>query len=160
MTDPVAEQVIAALRARGETVATAESLTGGLIGKLLTDVAGASQSYLGGVISYATRLKAELVGVDPAVLAEQGPVADATARQMAAGVARRCAATWGLAVTGVAGPDPQDGHPVGQVFVAAARAGDPTGIWVEELALRGDRAKIRLDAAQHALGLLMRQLST
>ncbi|HET9871278.1 MAG TPA: nicotinamide-nucleotide amidohydrolase family protein [Propionibacteriaceae bacterium] len=160
MTDPVAEQVIAALRNRGETVATAESLTGGLIGKLLTDVAGASQSYLGGVISYATRLKAELVGVDPAVLAEQGPVADVTARQMAAGVARRCDATWGLAVTGVAGPDPQDGHPVGQVFVAAASAGQPPGIWVEELALHGDRAKIRLDAAQHALGLLMRQLST
>ena len=108
-----AARVLAELRRRHETVATAESLTGGMLGTLLTAVPGASASYVGGVISYATRLKQTLVGVDAKILATPGPVASATAAAMATGVADRCQADWGVATTGVAGPDPQDGHPVG-----------------------------------------------
>jgi nicotinamide-nucleotide amidase len=148
---------LAALIRRGETLATAESLTGGLLGRLLTDVPGASAAYLGGVISYATRLKVTLAGVDPDQLAADGPVAARTATAMAAGVAQRCAADWGLATTGVAGPDPQDGHPVGQVFVAVARAAG-TRSRVVELALSGGREEIRLQAADAALELLVAEL--
>lgn len=151
--DPSAAAALAALAEHSATLATAESLTGGLIGQLVTSVPGASAHYLGGVISYATRLKHTLAGVPAATLDELGPVAGPTAAAMAAGVAQRCGADWGLAVTGVAGPDPQDGHPVGQVFVGLARPG--TG-WsrVEELRLSGDRATIRSGTAERALVLL------
>lgn len=151
-----AAEVLAELGRRGQTLATAESLTGGLIGSVLTRVPGASASYVGGVISYATRLKATLAGVDEAVLAELGPVAAETALEMAVGVARRCDADWGLAVTGVAGPDPQDGHRVGQVYVAVAQvAGEAR---VSELQLAGDRAAIRDQTATAALALLAEAL--
>jgi nicotinamide-nucleotide amidase len=145
--------VLAELRQRGQTVATAESLTGGLVGSLLTAVPGASESYVGGIISYATRLKQSLVGVAPETLATLGPVAERTVAEMAVGVARRCAADWGVATTGVAGPDPQDGHPVGEVYVAAAH---PAAGRVEVRALRltGDRSAIRDAAAAQALELL------
>jgi nicotinamide-nucleotide amidase len=151
--DPDAAAALAALSRRDQTLATAESLTGGLIGGLLTSVPGASLSYVGGVISYATGLKHTLAGVSSATLDALGPVAERTAEEMAVGVARRCAADWGLAVTGVAGPEPQDGHPVGQVFVAIAR---PELGWaqVRELRLSGDRAAIRRQTAVAALALL------
>jgi len=148
-----AARVLAELRRRHETVATAESLTGGLLGTLLTAVPGASVSYLGGVISYATRLKHTLAGVEPEMLAELGPVAGRTAAAMAAGVARRCQADWGLATTGVAGPDPQDGHPVGEVYVAAAHPASDR-VEVRALQLTGDRPAIRESAAASALDLL------
>ena len=153
MTEAVAALVLAELDRRGQTLATAESLTGGLLGAMLTAVPGASRSYLGGVISYATRLKSELAGVDEATLAEVGPVASRTAEEMAVGVARRCRADWGIATTGVAGPDPQDGHPVGQVFVAVAQPAE-SRVRVRELASVGDRAAIRRHAALGALELL------
>jgi nicotinamide-nucleotide amidase len=151
--DPGAADALAVLAARSQTLATAESLTGGLIGELLTSVPGASASYVGGVISYATRLKHTLADVPTATLEALGPVAEPTARAMAAGVARRCGADWGLAVTGVAGPEPQDGHPVGQVFVGLAQ---PATGWqrVHELLLTGDRAAIRWQTAVTALALL------
>ncbi len=153
MTEAVAALVLAELDRRGQTLATAESLTGGLLGATLTAVPGASRSYLGGVISYATRLKSELAGVDQATLTDVGPVASRTAEEMAVGVARRCRADWGIATTGVAGPDPQDGHPVGQVFVAVA---PPAGsnVRVRELESVGDRAAIRRHAVRGALELL------
>ena len=115
-----AEAVVAALRDRSQTLATAESLTGGLVGATLTAVPGASAVYRGGLIVYATELKAELARVSPQTLAADGPVAASTAAQLARGAADVCGADWGLATTGVAGPEPQDGHPVGQVFVAVA----------------------------------------
>jgi nicotinamide-nucleotide amidase len=148
----LAESIIVELSRRGETLASAESLTGGMIGALLTDVPGASASYLGGVISYATRLKVTLAGVDRSTLAEVGPVAERTAAEMARGVAERCDSDWGLASTGVAGPDPQDGHQVGQVFVAVSHRA--RGLRVEELALQGGRAAIRDQTASAALALL------
>jgi nicotinamide-nucleotide amidase len=145
--------VLAGLAWRGETLATAESLTGGLIGILLTDIPGASASYLGGVIAYATRLKAGLAGVPDELLATDGPVADSTARAMASGIAVRCGADWGLAVTGVAGPDSQDGHRPGEVHVALVRPA--SGIIIQQRhELGGDRAAIRLQTAEIALQLL------
>lgn len=152
-----AEEVVGLLAHRHETLATAESLTGGLVGFWVTSVPGASQVYRGGVISYATDLKAELADVSPVTLASRGPVADATAREMAAGVARRCLARWGLATTGVAGPDTQDGHPVGEVFVAVADT--TTGVVVVRAdRLRGTRAEIRSQTAELALRLLAERL--
>lgn len=155
MTDAgVAARVLDLLRGRSETLATAESLTGGMIGAALTDVPGASAAYVGGVVTYATRLKSELAGVNPAVLDARGPVDGLTARQMALGVAARCGADWGLAVTGVAGPDPQDGHPVGQVFIAVADRSDGGSYTVDELRLSGSRSDIRAATVDAALELL------
>jgi nicotinamide-nucleotide amidase len=153
MRSALAASVLAELRRRGETLASAESLTGGMIGALLTEIPGASDSYLGGVISYATRLKGTLAGVDRATLTELGPVAGRTAAEMARGVAELCNTDWGLAATGVAGPDDQHGHPVGQVFVAVSHDAGALSR-VEELSLDGDRAAIRRQAASAALALL------
>ena len=157
MTSALAASILAELTRRGQTLASAESLTGGMLGALITDVPGASASYLGGVISYATSLKATLAGVDQATLAELGPVAARTAAEMARGVASRCNADWGLATTGVAGPEAQDGHPVGQVFIAVSdRAGEL--LRVRELSLHGNRAEIREHAAAAGLALLAEAL--
>ncbi len=153
MSASPAHLVIAELHRRSETLATAESLTGGLLGGVLTTAPGASVAYVGGVVSYATRLKASLAGVDPATLAKLGPVAGPTAAEMAAGVCRTCEADWGLATTGVAGPEPQDGHPVGEVYVAVAHPA--SGLTeVRELRLSGDRPTIRAAAVAHAVELL------
>jgi nicotinamide-nucleotide amidase len=153
MRSELAARVLAELDRRGQTLASAESLTGGMIGELLTEVSGASTSYLGGVISYATRLKETLAGVDTETLSELGPVSERTAGEMAQGVAQRCNADWGIATTGVAGPDAQNSHPVGQVFVAVSHpAGDV--LRVKELSLQGERAAIRQQAAIAALALL------
>ncbi len=184
-TAAAAEAVVAALRARRQTVATAESLTGGLVGAALTDVAGASAVYRGGLIVYATELKAALAMVSAGTLTADGPVAATTAAELAQGAAAVCGADWGLATTGVAGPDPQDGHPVGQVFVAVAgplpgeesspvgssqSVADPTVAAVEgeagrrtlvhELSLTGDRAAIRARTTDAVLRLLLGALGT
>lgn len=162
--DDLATRVITMLRQRSQTLATAESLTGGLVGATLTDVPGASAVYRGGLITYATELKAELAGVSPLALAVDGPVAPTTAAQLAHGAARVCGADWGIATTGVAGPDPQDDHPVGQVFVAVAgpvRVGSTDGervVQVRELSLAGDRRRIRVQTVEAALALLLEQL--
>ncbi len=100
----LAEQILARLRARGHTIAVAESLTGGLVAAALTDISGASASFRGGVVTYATELKAALLGVDPDMLARHGAVYAPVAAAMAAGVRERLGATYGVATTGVAGP--------------------------------------------------------
>jgi nicotinamide-nucleotide amidase len=157
MKTGLAAAVLSELDRLDETLASAESLTGGMVGHLLTDVPGASASYVGGVISYATRLKTTLAGVDTTTLDELGPVAGQTAAEMAQGVARRCNADWGVATTGVAGPESQDDHPVGQVFVAVSHQADGA-VWVEELSLKGERAAIRRQTAVAALALLANAL--
>lgn len=150
--DPVAAAVVTALMARGETVAVAESLTGGLVAAALTSVPGASAVVRGGVVSYATDLKASLLGVPEGLLAARGPVDAGVAQAMAVGVRRLCAATYGLATTGVAGPDPQDGVAVGTVFVAVAGPeGEPA---VEPLMLPGDRWEVRAATVAAALRAL------
>lgn len=138
------------LAARGATVAVAESLTGGLVAAALTDQAGSSETFRGGVVAYATELKATLLGVDAPLLATHGPVHPEVARQMARGVADRLGATIGIATTGVAGPGPSDGQPAGTVFVAVWGFGAGP---VRALHLRGDRAEVRRQAVAAALEL-------
>jgi nicotinamide-nucleotide amidase len=151
VTREVAQEVHEVLLERGETVAVAESLTGGALGAALVAVPGVSATFRGGVIAYATQLKAELLGVDAALLARRGPVDPDVAVAMAVGVRQRLGATWGLATTGVAGPDPQDGHPPGVLFVAVA---GPDGSRLEALTLDGDRAAVRAAAVAAAFELL------
>lgn len=147
-----AAEVLAALRVRGLTLATAESLTGGLVGAALTAVAGSSDVYRGGVVCYATDLKASLVGVPADLLEAYGPVAPETAAALAAGAARVCAADVGAATTGVAGPSSQDGHPVGEVYVAVSVAG--AAPQVRALRLSGSRVEIRGRTVDAVLALL------
>jgi len=106
----LAGQVLDRLRAGGQTVAVAESLTGGLVAAALTDVPGSSAAFRGGVIAYATELKADLLGVDAVMLRRHGAVYPPVAAAMAQGVRARLGATYGVATTGVAGPEPSDGH--------------------------------------------------
>ena len=153
MAELLARDVLARLVLREETLATAESLTGGYIGQLLTAVPGSSVSYLGGAVTYATRLKAVLAGVPEEVLETDGPVAESTARAMAFGIADRCGADWGLAVTGVAGPDRQQGHEPGEVHIAVARPASDQ-VRYERHDLAGDRADIRRQTVELALALL------
>src|SRR3954451_19717568 len=136
--------VVRELIDRGLTIAVAESLTGGLLTAELTSVPGASAVVLGGAVVYATELKHTLIGVDPDLLAEGGPVHPEVARQLADGVRRRLAvdgrpADLGLSTTGVAGPDPQGGRAVGTVFVGGSSA---NGTRAVELELSGDRDHI------------------
>ena len=114
--DSVAVTVVVALS--GRTLATAESLTGGQLGATITSIPGASKVYRGGVVAYATDLKLSLLNVADALLESGGPVQADVALQMAIGVAENLNSDFGLAVTGVAGPDSQDGHLPGTVFVA------------------------------------------
>lgn len=119
----LAGEVVRVLTARGETLAVAESLTGGLVVSALVGVPGASRVLRGGVVAYMTDLKASLLGVDADLLAEEGAVHPDVAAGMAHGAAERLEATYAVATTGVAGPDPQDGHPVGEVWVAVSAPG-------------------------------------
>ena len=143
-----------ALLLRGETVAAAESLTAGLFCATLATVPGASTTLRGGVVVYATELKTALAGVPAALLAQHGPVSPETAAALAEGVRVRCAATWGIGLTGVAGPDPVDGHGPGRVYLGIS---DGHGTDVVELDLPGDRAAVRAAAVTAAMdGLLAR----
>ena len=146
-----AAAVVHALARRRETLAVAESLTGGLLAAAIVDVAGASAVFRGGLVVYATDLKQSLGGVPADLLAERGPVDPDVAAALAQGARERCRADWGLATTGVAGPDPQDGKPVGEVYVAAA---GPDRTDVRPLTLGGGRAAIRAAAVAAVLGML------
>jgi nicotinamide-nucleotide amidase len=147
----VTADLVARLRQLGHTVATAESLTAGLVAAELTSVPGSSAVVRGGLIVYATELKAKLAGVDAGLLAEHGAVHPDVAAQLARGARERCEATWGLGLTGVAGPDPQDGVPPGTVYVAVA---GPAGVEVRRLSLAGDRQQVRADSVTAVLDLL------
>ncbi|HVF20690.1 MAG TPA: competence/damage-inducible protein A [Mycobacteriales bacterium] len=149
--DTLEDVLLRLLRDRGETVAVAESLTGGLLGAALSAPAGASDVYRGGISAYATELKTVLLGVSRHVLEEHGAVAEETARAMAAGARERCDATYGLALTGVAGPNEQEGKPVGTVHVGLAW---PGGTAARMLRLPGDRPLIRTYATVGAMNLL------
>jgi nicotinamide-nucleotide amidase len=150
-------QVHELLVARGETVATAESLTAGLLGGALTTTPGASLTYRGGLIVYATDLKATLAGVSLALLENRGAVDPEVAAALAVGVRDRLAATWGVGLTGVAGPDPQDGKAVGTLFVSLAGPVGPPE--VTSTVLAGDRAMIRSGAVELAMTVLRDRLA-
>ncbi|NBE81998.1 CinA family protein [Micromonospora rubida] len=147
--------VVHRLAQRHETLATVESLTGGLLSASIVEIAGVSGVYRGGLIVYATELKAWLAGVPEDLLADRGPVDPDVALALAEGGRRRCGADWGLATTGVAGPQPQDGKPVGLVYVAVA---GPGGAEVSRLDLDGGRDHIRSATVIEALRLLAQRI--
>ncbi|WP_367320449.1 CinA family protein [Streptomyces sp. HUAS ZL42] len=162
MSSP-ATDVVRLLGVKGQTLAVAESLTGGLVAAEITSVPGASKVFRGSVTAYATELKHELLGVDATLLAECGAVDPQVAAQMAAGARKALGADWGIATTGVAGPEAQDGQPVGTVFVAVdgpfgTEAGSAGGGKVEALRLNGDRAEIRMESVRSVLALLLKEL--
>ncbi|MBG0559923.1 CinA family protein [Actinoplanes aureus] len=142
---------------RHETLATAESLTGGLVAATIVEIPGVSAVFRGGLVVYATELKGTLAGVPEKLLDERGPVDADVAAALAAGVRERCGADWGVATTGVAGPEPQDGKPVGLVYVAVA---GPSGTEVRELRLTGNREAIRTESVTAVLQLLTDALRT
>ncbi|BCY14418.1 competence damage-inducible protein A [Actinoplanes sp. L3-i22] len=142
---------------RHETLATAESLTGGLVAATIVEIPGVSAVFRGGLVVYATELKGTLAGVPKDLLDERGPVDPDVAARLAEGARDRCGADWGLATTGVAGPDPQDGKPVGLVYIAVA---GPYGTRVNELKLVGNRAAIRIESVTAVLQLLIDVLGT
>ncbi|WP_396932189.1 CinA family protein [Mycolicibacterium sp.] len=152
MSDPLvddgARALVALLTARGDTVATAESLTAGLLAATLAGVPGASAVLSGGLVTYTVDTKIALAGVSRELLDDVGPVAAPTAAALAEGARERCAATWGVGLTGVAGPDPHGGHPVGTVFIGLAGPGTTE---VAELRLDGSRWDIRLAAVHEAI---------
>ncbi|GAB2672139.1 CinA family protein [Gordonia jinhuaensis] len=151
-----ARELVAALTGRGETVATAESLTAGLLAASIAGVPGSSAVLRGGLIVYATDLKHSLADVDERTLAEHGPVSVATARALARGAMRRCGADWGVSLTGVAGPDAQDGHLPGEVYCGLAyRHAGVDDTRVSRLAIEGDRWDVRSQSAAHATDLLL-----
>ena len=151
-----AVRVIRLLTEKNMTLATAESCTGGLLGKLLTDVPGASAAYLGGVISYAYAVKEKLLGVNPAVLEETGAVCGEVALQMAKGARERLEADFALATTGNAGPSADPKNPnVGEIYVALAC--EKTSL-CRKLTLRGSREENRTEACRAALELLLENI--
>ncbi|MEU9988343.1 CinA family protein [Streptomyces sp. NPDC048045] len=163
MSSPATE-LVRLLTVRGESLAVAESLTGGLVAAEITAVPGASKVFRGSVTAYATELKHRLLGVDATLLAQRGAVDPQVAAEMAAGVRKALGADWGLATTGVAGPEVQDGRPVGTVFVAVdGPLTDPSGSAgggkVEALRLNGERAEIRMESVRSVLALLLRELA-
>jgi len=175
----MAADLIYALSERAQTVAVAESLTGGMVCAALIEVPGASAVVRGGVVAYATELKHRLLDVDGDLLARNGPVDPDVAAQMALGVRERLGADWGLATTGVAGPDSQDGVAPGRVYLAVAgplvplsadlvsgpglAVQPPISTRVLELDLVGDRSQVRTASTEQAIGALLaalREVST
>ncbi|MFH9985912.1 CinA family protein [Streptomyces luteogriseus] len=159
-----ATDVVRLLTVKGETLAVAESLTGGLVAAEVTSVPGASKVFRGSVTAYATDLKHDLLGVDATLLAARGAADPQVAAEMAVGVRKALGTDWGIATTGVAGPDPQDGQAVGTVFVAVdgpvgADSGSAGGGKVAALRLNGDRAEIRRESVRSVLALLLKELA-
>jgi nicotinamide-nucleotide amidase len=156
----LAERVVFELTRRGMTIAVAESLTGGLVVAELVSVPGASAVVRGGVVAYATQLKSTLLGVDSELLAAKGAIDPEVARQMADGVRWHLGhdgvpADIGLATTGVAGPEQQDGHPVGEVWLGLAIEGR---VSAHGLTIGGDRASIRAATVSESLMYLLEHL--
>jgi len=146
-----ARGLVADLTARRQSVATAESLTAGLLAATLAGVPGASEVLRGGLITYTAHTKITLAGVAPQILDDVGPVAAPTARALAVGARQRCEATWGVGLTGVAGPQAHGGHEVGTVFMGLA---GPVDTEVIELLFSGTRWDIRLSAVRESISRL------
>lgn len=148
----MAAHVVAALAVSGVTLATAESLTAGLIAATVGGVPGASAVLRGGLITYATDLKHHLAGVDESVLAQDGAVSQRSAEQLAQGARSRCRADLGVSATGVAGPESQEGKPAGNVWIALA---DAEHVETRELNLAGDRQQVRVGTVAAVLQLVL-----
>ncbi|MGK2858703.1 MAG: competence/damage-inducible protein A [Thermoanaerobaculia bacterium] len=146
------------LLARGETVATAESCTGGMLSTRITDVSGSSQWFRGGVVAYSGEVKMSMVGVDPANIQQHGEVSEEVARELATGARRRFGTTWGIGITGIAGPDGgSEAKPVGTVHIAVA---SPTGVEHRKLYFAGGRENVRRFATNAALDLLRKAIGS
>ena len=154
LADLTARRVIDLLRARKWTLATAESLTAGLLASTLAEVPGCSDVLRGGVVAYQADIKSALLGV-PMTEVEAGVVRQAVAEEMASGARTRLGADVGVATTGVAGPEPHAGEPVGSVWIAVA---SPSGVTSAHLSLTGDRRSIRRATVTASLDLLLAQL--
>lgn len=150
-----AAELVDRLRDSGLTVATAESLTGGLLCAALVDAAGASEVVRGGVIAYAADVKVSELGVDRGLVAERGTIDGDVATAMAVGVRERFGAAIGVATTGNAGPVASEGKPVGLVWIAVA---DGAGVVARRLTAAGDRSQIRAAAVRDAVSLLAARL--
>lgn len=144
-------RLVADLTARGDTLGTAESLTGGQLAALFTSVPGASACFVGGVVSYASAVKISVLGVEPSIIEEYGAVSAQCAAAMANGARTLLGTTYALATTGVAGPDRQEGRPAGHVWIAGA---GPDGVETHLLALVGDRTAIQEGSCRAALSVL------
>ncbi len=152
-----ADALLAAARAKGAVIATAESCTGGMIGAAITDVAGSSDIFDRGFITYSNAAKAAMLGVRAATLAAEGAVSEAVAREMAEGALARSDATLAVAVTGIAGPGGSEKKPEGRVCFGLARRDGPTRVETVEFGPLG-RAGVRRATVEHALDLLLAAL--
>lgn len=158
-TEALARDLVARLVERSLTVATCESLTGGGVCAALTSVPGSSRVVRGGLVTYASDLKVRLAGVDADWVREHGVINETTAVEMALGALRACGALVAVSCTGVAGPDGQDGHGSGEVWLAVAMEGEPeTSIVTRHLHLAGDRDAVRAQTVAAALHLLLDQM--
>ena len=150
------KELVQTLKQRGKTLATAESCTGGLLGKRITDVSGSSAVYPGGIISYANEVKRGLLGVSQNDLDTLGAVSEPVARQMARGVRAALGADLGVGITGIAGPKSDGtGKPVGLVYIGVS---DAAGTTVREYHFSGTRAQIRRQSADAAAELVLQRL--
>ena len=155
--DAAVAALAAVLRARGARLATAESCTGGLIAAACTALAGSSDWFERGFVTYSNAAKTEMLGVDPALIARVGAVSEEVARAMAEGALARSPADWAVAVTGIAGPGGAvPGKPVGTVWLALAGGSGPTT--AERLQLGGDRAAVREQTVTHTFDRLIAAL--
>lgn len=156
-TTELVEQLAAALKARGQCMATAESCTGGLIAGACTDVSGSSDWFERGFVTYSNAAKCEMLGVPAALIEAHGAVSEAVARAMAAGAVVNAHAHWSVAVTGVAGPTGGSAEkPVGTVWFGWAT---PMGVFTERQHFAGDRAAVRQATVAHALAGLLQRLA-
>lgn len=157
MASELARSLIELLTSRGQTISVCESLTGGLLGSALTNVPGASAAFCGGVIAYTPELKSSLVGVPPHTISEFGVVSRQTAVAMAEGIRDVCGTDWGIATTGVAGPEAHGGQPPGTVWLAVAGSRPELGL-VQLHLVPGDRTQVRRDSVRAAIALAVEAL--
>ncbi len=158
MAEDLAVRAVEALRRAGKTVATAESCTGGLIGKRVTDIPGSSTVYPGGLIVYSDAAKQRLLGVPDALLAREGAVSEPVALELATRVRAQMQTDFGIGVTGLAGPDADgSGKPVGLIYVALS---DARTVTCTVLHLGNDRAANRMAASDCAFSMLLRALDS
>lgn len=149
----LAEEVLAAARARNVTLGSAESCTGGMIAATLTDIAGSSDVFVGGVVSYWAEVKEAVLGVDGKTIQEHGVVSSQVAEQMAEGASRVLSCDYAVSTTGIAGPGgAEPGKPVGTVWLGLKT---PAGVKSELICADGGRGDVRRAAVKHALGMLM-----
>jgi nicotinamide-nucleotide amidase len=152
-----AAAILAAARAMGDLIATAESCTGGMVSAAITDIAGSSAIFDRGFVTYTNTAKMQMLGVKAQTLADHGAVSEQVAAQMAAGAITQSDATLAVSITGIAGPGGSDHKPEGHVCFGLAYRDEVTTQTVEFGAL--GRAQVRLAATNHALGLLRQALT-